>query len=262
MRVLVVVAAAALLLLCQRSDAQVNCILHPPEGGTVDLTKIPTKPVRMVVLYQGGQTEHVFKFSFCQQSHDPPPGMKACADSYIGQWSMATDCEAQFEGITAQPAWASGTVTIAYGSIWGYKANVAIKCGSDDLAPAGIINVNDALEYAIGLQSRFVCNGRPPTPSDGPDEDGGLSGGGVFVIILSVVLVVYVGGMVAFAYFKENKRGKDLIPHPDFWSSIPGLVKDGCKYTYETARSLASRVGAGAGGGGGGGGSTATYQAV
>lgn len=166
MRVLIVVAAA-LLFLGQRSDAQVNCILHPPEGGTVDLRQIPANPVRMVVLYEGARTAHVFKFSFCQTSHDPPPGMKPCPDSYIGQWSMATDCEAQFDGITAQPAWDSGTVTIAYASIWGYKANVTIKCGPDDLAPAGIIIVNDALEYAIGLQSRFVCNGPPKQAQSG-----------------------------------------------------------------------------------------------
>ena len=187
--------------------------------------------------------------------------LKNCnKNSFVGEWGTNGGCaEAQFDAISQQPVYNNGAVTVAYYNDNGWTATVTLKCGGTPLDSGGVVVVSEQLQFAFQLTSQYVCGGPPPTGTQtnlltrlvgpqqilriSPGSGGGLTWGGVMIIILSVVLVVYVGGMVAFAYFRQNKRGKELIPNPDFWSSIPGLVKDGCKFSYEKARSVASRGG-------------------
>jgi len=56
---------------------------------------------------------------------------------------------------------------------------------------------------------------------------GGLSGGSIILIILLVCGVVYLVAGVLFNKFKRQASGVELIPNVGFWTSLPGLVKDG-----------------------------------
>jgi len=59
---------------------------------------------------------------------------------------------------------------------------------------------------------------------------GGLSDGSIILIALLVSLILYcVIGMI-WNKKKRGATGKELIPNYDFWSGLPGLVKDGGKY--------------------------------
>ncbi|KAJ9465061.1 hypothetical protein DIPPA_20826 [Diplonema papillatum] len=66
----------------------------------------------------------------------------------------------------------------------------------------------------------------PLTPA--PKDDGGLTGGGVFLIIFFVTGFVYIAGGCAWNYLKGN-RGADLCPNREFWGGLPGLIADGCR---------------------------------
>jgi len=70
----------------------------------------------------------------------------------------------------------------------------------------------------------------------GPIADGGPSGlsWGWLTIILffTVFLPVYLGGGYYYNYKYKEKRGKDAIPQIEYWQQVPGLVWDGCKFSY------------------------------
>jgi len=81
----------------------------------------------------------------------------------------------------------------------------------------------DNLIYYFTWTTEFAC------PVSGPHAGGGggLSGGSILLIILLVVAVVYLVGGILFKKFRMHAEGIDMIPNLGFWTSLPGLVKDG-----------------------------------
>lgn len=73
-------------------------------------------------------------------------------------------------------------------------------------------------QYKLGLEA---CT----------EEQGGLSFGSVFLILLLVGAVLYVGIGCAYRRIKlGTTTAMDSMPHADFWAGIPSLVKDGWKF--------------------------------
>eukprot|EP01116_Phalansterium_solitarium_P001833 TRINITY_DN11653_c0_g1_i1.p1 TRINITY_DN11653_c0_g1~~TRINITY_DN11653_c0_g1_i1.p1 ORF type:complete len:265 (+),score=23.03 TRINITY_DN11653_c0_g1_i1:130-924(+) len=104
-----------------------------------------------------------------------------------------------------------------------------------------------ALHYNFQWRSAFACAGQSSGGSSGGSSGsssggsstgggattkGGLSGGSVFLIILLCCVVVYVGAGIAWNHFKMHNTGVELIPNVSFWTSIPGLVKDGALFIW------------------------------
>jgi len=74
----------------------------------------------------------------------------------------------------------------------------------------------------------------------------------VFVIIVLVGLFVYCVAGMTFMRVQKQASGLAMIPNQGFWAAIPGLVKDGCKYSWYKLRGLCQgRAGSGGGGTGG-----------
>lgn len=74
-----------------------------------------------------------------------------------------------------------------------------------------------------------------PTPSpSAPDFSTSaatkhLSGGSIFLIVLSSLITVYViAGLVMNKV--KGRSGVDLLPNVEFWRSLPGLVADGYRF--------------------------------
>ena len=67
-----------------------------------------------------------------------------------------------------------------------------------------------------------------------------MTSGGVFVLVFFLVSGLYVIGFAAYNYKVKGLRGREMAPHPQFWGAIPGLVKDGCIFTFRTIRGLVS----------------------
>lgn len=74
-----------------------------------------------------------------------------------------------------------------------------------------------------------------PSPQGSPAGDKGMSGGDVFILLLFIVVIVYFGGGMAYNFqtsggFKNG--GTPVIPHVEFWRGIPGLIAEGCNFTF------------------------------
>jgi len=57
-----------------------------------------------------------------------------------------------------------------------------------------------------------------------------MSGGGVFLILLTVGIVVYLGVGMAYNAFMHGERGIQMIPQFEFWSQFHLLVVDGFRF--------------------------------
>jgi len=100
----------------------------------------------------------------------------------------------------------------------------------------------DDLIYYFTWSSQHGC----PTNGGGgggAGGKGGLSGGSIFLIILLVCAVVYLVGGVLFRKFKVHAEGVDVIPNLNFWTSLPGLTKDGFVWVF---RKITGKGGSGA----------------
>jgi len=70
----------------------------------------------------------------------------------------------------------------------------------------------------------------------GNKPDGGLSGGWVFIIILIVLIPVYVAIGCVYKAKTKGTTGMESCPNIDFWRDLPGLVKDGFRFTFSKCR--------------------------
>lgn len=43
---------------------------------------------------------------------------------------------------------------------------------------------------------------------------------------------IYFGGGAFYNFKVKGKRGAEMVPNLEFWQSLPGLVKDGCKFSW------------------------------
>jgi len=114
-------------------------------------------------------------------------------------------------------------------------------CAPDELLPANPYFLK-AYEYddcvaKIEVKTKYGC----PTKHSGL-QDAGLSLGSVILITLTVIVFVYAVGGMAFQYRFREARGIEMIPNLVFWQAIPGLVKDGCMYTWVKIQNLRQRV--------------------
>jgi hypothetical protein len=69
-----------------------------------------------------------------------------------------------------------------------------------------------------------------PAPSKGSSDEG-LSAGDGLLIAVSCLLAVYILGGVIINH-RAGATGWDLMPNRSFWSSLPGLIKDGFRFAF------------------------------
>jgi len=106
------------------------------------------------------------------------------------------------------------------------SAVIHIVCGTDDIVTDVSIN-SDGCSLTATISSQAGCGIEVDYP--------GTSSGEVFAIVVLVLLLVgvilYIGiGMLVNWKVKGVETVPDMIPHREFWMSIPMLVVDGCKF--------------------------------
>ena len=69
--------------------------------------------------------------------------------------------------------------------------------------------------------------------------------GWIFIIMLSVLLVVYCGVGIFWKMKKLGVTGIEAVPNIEFWRDFPGLVSDGCAYTFAMLNGCFSKGGSG-----------------
>jgi len=55
---------------------------------------------------------------------------------------------------------------------------------------------------------------------------------GAVLVSLTVAGFVVYCAVGAFLMHKRGETGKNLVPHREFWSELPGLVKEGVRFTF------------------------------
>jgi hypothetical protein len=110
------------------------------------------------------------------------------------------------------------------------KLSINITCGSKDDATFTITEVQgQSCSFAVSLT--LDCGGGA----------GGLSGGGLFLIIFFSLFAAYfiIGFLVCKFVFK--KEGMDAVPQRSFWCALPGFFIAGCKCLIGKIRGTGSK---------------------
>ena len=108
-------------------------------------------------------------------------------------------------------------------------------------APTVGMPVPSELNYP---QYQVVFSG-PLTGGGGGDVPGasGLSGGSLFLILLlGVAVPIYLGGGYFYNFKYTEKRGIEAVPQIEYWRQLPGLVKDGCLFSYAETKKFIEKL--------------------
>jgi len=99
-------------------------------------------------------------------------------------------------------------------------------------------NESPALHYNFIWHSQYAC----PVDGPNPTPTGGIGLGWILIIVGFTVFIIYwVAGILVLKFYKKN-TGVDLIPNREFWSTLPGLVKDGVVWTFRKTKDLIDRI--------------------
>ena len=97
-----------------------------------------------------------------------------------------------------------------------------------------ITSTDDCAYYAT-INHKSGC----PASSGG---SGGLTFGGVFLIIFFVGGFCYFAAGFAYNMKYQQLQGLDALPNKGFWIEVPGLVKDGAFFTVEKLQMLLDKT--------------------
>ena len=90
--------------------------------------------------------------------------------------------------------------------------------------------------YDMSLTGDSCCPNAGPAP--GPTGGGGgLSVGSILLIVALVVVVVYLVGGVIVQTGIRKAEGRERIPNVSVWTAIPGLIRDGFRFTFSCGKS-------------------------
>lgn len=88
--------------------------------------------------------------------------------------------------------------------------------------------------YEITIQTKWACkqfaDGKSCNGAVTPGKERGGPGGALFGIFCGLCVIYFGGGYAFLRYKKEAPEGERFI-HKEFWSSIPGLVKEGISFS-------------------------------
>lgn len=191
-----------------------------------------------ITLEQPGQPELGVKMTFTGET--PPPD-----DPYWCPWNPATG------GQYAR--------TVHYHLLCAPEVN-----GAEPFM--ALQNITNECDYHLTFKSKWACGSktpiapyRPPKPASGK-----MSGGWIFVIIVLVLSVVYLGGGFLYTYHTERVWAP---PNRQFWASVGQYTSDGVSFIGSGCKRTGGGGAAGAGpspydeiGGSSGSGAGAAYS--
>jgi len=113
-----------------------------------------------------------------------------------------------------------------------------------DTKLAFVTDASDACQYTLTYGTPHAC----PGDSGGGGSSSGLSGGWIFIIILLVGTFLYVVIGCVYKGKQLGATGMERCPQVDFWRELPGLAKEGCRFTWNKLRGLCGGGSTGTGG--------------
>jgi len=157
-------------------------------------------------------------------------------------YSLGTHASSQWKLNSSSDFSEGATVTITGGEDgWmcdnaGATVNVICGDGSDKLHVDAEGNTENCNGWRLTLNSKYICTLTPG--SSGSGAKAGLSGGSIFLILFFVTAFVYFVGGVLFNKYRRGLSGVEMVPNIGFWRDLPGLVRDGCVFSWNKVRAL------------------------
>lgn len=215
-------------------------------AAAMNLTAIPPLSIDLPQLYQNEENVFTWTVSLCSPVLPAAGKGAACQDPFnlshpdvVGYVieNRHDTCETTWTTIQSISLLGTDGVQFVYGqrpevdNHPGWTAVLDVTCGSTvALQPqARVVTVEgdnlQALQFYFQFTSSVVCSPASGTPFQ-------CGGGCAFLGALVVGAFFYFLGMVMYQCIAEGKRGRDVLPHPHFWSNFAGLVKEGVVYTF------------------------------
>ncbi|XP_060069574.1 uncharacterized protein LOC132549643 [Ylistrum balloti] len=244
---------ALVMILTHTSDVHAQCTMidtcscFMPDGNVVDITSLGDNNGFAKFFAIPAPDNFYYSLNLCYPFNEGScAGAAGCQTSpdftstyQIGDSSTAmfsTDASNNVHVIYTSPADDGRFRTV----------DVTLLCDANAIDPTiqvlGEQGFNSLL-YAFTITSHCACPGAcslNPNPID-PGKatitvEAGISAGTVLCIIAIVGIIVYVGGGMTYMKVKKQATGTGMIPNKDFWTAIPGLIKEGAVFTYQKIR--------------------------
>lgn len=116
-----------------------------------------------------------------------------------------------------------------------FAVNIVCDKKVKELPTTFDVTTVDECSYETTINHKSGC----PKGSSG---SGGLTFGGVFLIIFFCGGFAFFAGFFAYNMKFQGLQGMDAVPHKDVWGELPGLAKDGVFYTWEKLQDLYSKT--------------------
>jgi len=221
--------------------AQVQAAVAPPSNacgaGSVSLTGLTKTGTNND--YTGKDSEYTYYMNVCAAS---TYGGTACSGAGYGicQYNTALSSWVASLGTWGNAVWAEpssttvtatmkdGTECYQSGAWIPRVVIVTFTCGTSTSSTFSISEEVSTCTFSIGLNAN--CGG------GSNNGGGGMSGGTVFLIILIVLIPVYIAAGCVYKMKTKGTTGVESCPNVDFWRELPGLVKDGFRFTFSKCR--------------------------
>ena len=116
-----------------------------------------------------------------------------------------------------------------------FSTTIYFECQAGNTQPVWQMIKDDYLGCSVEVRclTNAVCSGGGGGGGGGSsDANTGLTAGDEFLLVIFLVPFGYVVGGFMYLHYVKKEEGANRIPHRTFWTSIPGLVKDGCAFTW------------------------------
>ena len=188
-----------------------------------------------------GSDQAVYNWNICAVQNSCPSecgttGTVACQSCASAPRSIGVISAQTFQvtpGINSVNfIYGQGSISSGCGGI-ARNSNISVACSTTATA-AIMVNAppNGQCFYTIIMNSSFACPStvKPPPPLKPPSS--GLSGGSIFLIVISCLFVTYMIAGALYQWKMHEASGMDLCPNREFWSESGSLIKGGTLFTW------------------------------
>jgi len=235
----------AVLVACAAGQTMSKCNYTASDGSKYDLAPLQvknaaTKSAYYSGVHDSGGDRYTLYVNICedaQKASCAPASTASCQDNGSGTLTscglVTAGAFSDYENPETNKVEPKSGVKLTYGGGEACGAQgprqtfVLLRCDKGaDTPTVSAVEEPDVCRYEVIINSKNACR-------LGGGGGGGLDGGWVFIIILVVGFVVYVVAGVIIKKVKFDATGSDLMPNKDFWTALPGLVKDGVVFFFQ-----------------------------
>ncbi|KAH9520380.1 Cln5-like protein 1 [Bulinus truncatus] len=127
---------------------------------------------------------------------------------------------------------------VTYSTGGGKKTEVMLICDATKPTPQlDVVGEVVPGTLSMNLWSLCACPNKCPRVDPSQPDSGSLSDGYIVLIVFFSLLFVYLVGGILINFARTRSFSKETLPNFNFWSSIPGLVADGCCCLFTSVKS-------------------------